>query len=230
MTRAEASKSNYDTKQIFYYGFRYYDPATGRWPSRDPIEEQGGYNLYGFVGNDPLRYIDILGEALLDPGEGTEDSGNTAQNKQIQTRIEGIIYDEYLIIPTMQSNLGRFVKFIEKIGSAVNDMITVSNAITPFIPDDPKSIGGFYYYDYGSYPSGARFLRNKYLGSFLLKTISSSSFTSRFSDFLKIQHGIEANCISGIDVHRHYTRRIFSEDPVFTLEYPIHEKNKNRTY
>ena len=37
ITRAEASKSNYDTKQVFYYGFKYYDPQTGRWPNRDPI-------------------------------------------------------------------------------------------------------------------------------------------------------------------------------------------------
>ena len=43
------------------YGFRYYDPETGRWPSRDPIEEQGGLNLYGFVGNDPVNEADLLG-------------------------------------------------------------------------------------------------------------------------------------------------------------------------
>jgi hypothetical protein len=35
--------------------------VTGRWPSRDPIEEQGGINLYGFVGNDGLNRIDVLG-------------------------------------------------------------------------------------------------------------------------------------------------------------------------
>jgi len=33
------------------YGFRYYDPVTGRWPSRDLIGENGGLNLYGMVGN-----------------------------------------------------------------------------------------------------------------------------------------------------------------------------------
>jgi hypothetical protein len=43
------------------YGYRYYDPLTGRWPSRDPIEEQGGANLYGFIDNSPLLYIDVLG-------------------------------------------------------------------------------------------------------------------------------------------------------------------------
>ena len=31
------------------------------WPSRDPIEEEGGENLYGFVGNDPIYWIDYLG-------------------------------------------------------------------------------------------------------------------------------------------------------------------------
>jgi hypothetical protein len=34
---------------------------TGRWPSRDPIGERGGVNLYGFVGNEPLVWVDLLG-------------------------------------------------------------------------------------------------------------------------------------------------------------------------
>jgi integrase/recombinase XerD len=46
------------------YQYRYYDPLTGRWPSRDPIEEDGGVNLYGFVGNDGLNKWDILGLAF----------------------------------------------------------------------------------------------------------------------------------------------------------------------
>ena len=37
--------------------------ASGRpyWPSRDPIEESGGVNLYGFVNNRPTWYWDALG-------------------------------------------------------------------------------------------------------------------------------------------------------------------------
>jgi RHS repeat-associated protein len=46
----------------YYYGFRYYDPVTGRWPSRDPIGEQGGLNLYGFVANDAITGWDLLGQ------------------------------------------------------------------------------------------------------------------------------------------------------------------------
>jgi hypothetical protein len=46
---------------VAYYGYRYYDPVTGRWPSRDPIGEEGGLNLYGFVGNRSLNFVDLLG-------------------------------------------------------------------------------------------------------------------------------------------------------------------------
>ncbi|MCH8513557.1 MAG: RHS repeat-associated core domain-containing protein [Kiritimatiellae bacterium] len=48
-----------------YYGFRYYDPETGRWPNRDPIEEEGGENLYGFIYNNPVLEIDVYGLSSL---------------------------------------------------------------------------------------------------------------------------------------------------------------------
>ncbi len=46
---------------IHFYGYRYFDPLTGRWPSRDPIGESGGLNLYGFVGNMGPNKVDNLG-------------------------------------------------------------------------------------------------------------------------------------------------------------------------
>ena len=49
------------TTRLHYYGFRYLDPVTGRWPSRDPIGERGGRNLYGFVGNRPTELVDTDG-------------------------------------------------------------------------------------------------------------------------------------------------------------------------
>jgi hypothetical protein len=56
---------------VAYYGYRYYDPKTGRWPSSDPIEEEGGINLYGFVGNDGVNKWDLLGNSVkLPPGLG----------------------------------------------------------------------------------------------------------------------------------------------------------------
>ena len=58
------SKINDFRAEVNYYGYRYYDPITGRWPSRDPIEERGGVNLYGFVENDGIGKYDVLGNSL----------------------------------------------------------------------------------------------------------------------------------------------------------------------
>jgi RHS repeat-associated protein len=46
---------------LYFYGYRYYLPSIGRWPSRDPIGERGGLNLYGMVGNDATDISDFLG-------------------------------------------------------------------------------------------------------------------------------------------------------------------------
>ncbi|UDQ96754.1 RHS repeat-associated core domain-containing protein [Lentisphaerota bacterium WC36G] len=55
--------SEYAEKEtgLVYYNYRYYNPTTGKWLSRDPIQEFGGYNLYGFIDNDCVNYIDKLG-------------------------------------------------------------------------------------------------------------------------------------------------------------------------
>jgi uncharacterized protein RhaS with RHS repeats len=53
---------------MYYYGFRFYDPTLQRWLNRDPIFESGGINLYGFVGNNPMMFVDPFGEAWYDWG------------------------------------------------------------------------------------------------------------------------------------------------------------------
>jgi RHS repeat-associated protein len=45
----------------YYYGYRLYDPQSGRWLGRDPIGEKGGRNLYGMAGNDAVSRVDPLG-------------------------------------------------------------------------------------------------------------------------------------------------------------------------
>ena len=54
-----------DGTGLLYYGYRYYHPSTGRWISRDPLEEEGGLNLYGFVNNDPVNAVDAFGLQTL---------------------------------------------------------------------------------------------------------------------------------------------------------------------
>lgn len=63
---------------LYFYGYRFYDPVTGRWPSRDPIEEAGGDNLYGFVSNRSVAAIDFLGMsvwAIVVPSAGEISKG-----------------------------------------------------------------------------------------------------------------------------------------------------------
>jgi RHS repeat-associated protein len=41
--------------------YRWYDPATARWLTRDPIGYAGGSNLYGYVGGNPVGGVDPWG-------------------------------------------------------------------------------------------------------------------------------------------------------------------------
>ncbi len=64
---ADAFTFGFSTKPIdpetglVAYQRRFYNPAIGRFLNRDPIEEEGGENLYAFCLNSPSLYIDILG-------------------------------------------------------------------------------------------------------------------------------------------------------------------------
>ena len=63
---------------------RWYSPSTGKWLSRDPIEERGGLNLYGFVGNDPILLVDALGlEYPVFPVIGNPYTPQYSNNPQI---------------------------------------------------------------------------------------------------------------------------------------------------
>ena len=46
---------------LIYYGYRFYSPSLMRWLSRDPLEEEGGLNLYQFCGNAAVDRFDPYG-------------------------------------------------------------------------------------------------------------------------------------------------------------------------
>ncbi len=52
-----------DDSGLYYFGARYFATWWARWISADPVGDVDGLNLYGFVGNNPLRYVDPSGGA-----------------------------------------------------------------------------------------------------------------------------------------------------------------------
>jgi len=59
------------------FGYREYDPEVGRWTAKDPIGFAGGdTDLYGYVLNDPVNWIDPFGLSKTEDGIIYDDCGN----------------------------------------------------------------------------------------------------------------------------------------------------------
>ena len=61
-----STKYTDEETDLVYYGFRYYQPDTGKWIGQDPIAEQGGLNLSAFNSNDPVNKLDAQGLYEID--------------------------------------------------------------------------------------------------------------------------------------------------------------------
>ena len=77
-----STKYTDDETGLVWYGHRYYEPELGRFINRDPIEEDGGLNLYGFVGNDPVNFYDYLGMILWIPRSYNPEDQPTHKNEE----------------------------------------------------------------------------------------------------------------------------------------------------
>lgn len=118
------------------FGARDYDPGTGRWTSKDPIGFRGkDSNLYGYVINDPVNYIDKTGEfrefvvaAFFVAGAITfadkmsdlvKHSEKVAEdNKNISDYYKKIAQGESCPAPDFQEANHNFMELLEKAGDA----------------------------------------------------------------------------------------------------------------
>ena len=69
-----------DETGLYYYGARYYNPELGRFMTTDAlrgsINNPASLNRYAYVQNNPLKYVDPSGNAMMFPGAiGNELSG-----------------------------------------------------------------------------------------------------------------------------------------------------------
>src|SRR5262249_50056615 len=60
-----SNKFQDDETKLLYYGYRSYNPITGKWLSRDPMEERGGLNTYSTAFNCWPNYTDRLGKKTI---------------------------------------------------------------------------------------------------------------------------------------------------------------------
>jgi len=103
-----SSKEWMATAGLYYYGYRFYSPNWQRWPNRDPLgevygisdamkgrrmprvipwEKYEGPNLYQFVGNNPLAFIDTDGRGKLNVPPGQRDENWVADCMSVCDRI-----------------------------------------------------------------------------------------------------------------------------------------------
>lgn len=69
--------------------FYHYDPpSVFYWPSRDPIGERGGINLYGMVGNDAVGKWDYLGLCSITIDVGHGGTQNSRTTERLRDRVE----------------------------------------------------------------------------------------------------------------------------------------------
>ena len=92
-----STKFTDDVTGIVHYELRPLDTQIGRWSTRDPIEEQGGLNLYGFVNNDPINQWDIFGLRSF--------NNCTKEQKHSLNRMSGEIINTLEIQRTFLENL-----------------------------------------------------------------------------------------------------------------------------
>ncbi|MCW7753294.1 RHS repeat-associated core domain-containing protein [Desulfobotulus sp. H1] len=128
------------------FGARDYDPVTGRWTAKDPILFAGGdSNLYGYVLNDPVNFIDPEGLAgiAIDFGGGysTGWGGGNGEGGAAGTGV-------YFGATNWYAEFGGFTyqQFTEDIGKTPNAYLGAGANLTFYFTDANKFFPGYMNY------------------------------------------------------------------------------------
>lgn len=86
---------------LYYHGARYYAPWLVRWTSPDPLGLVDGLNLYAYVSNSPVKFLDESGEKKKLP-EHKGDVGNFTE-KELNDAIK-TVYGELTAVPHAETD------------------------------------------------------------------------------------------------------------------------------
>ena len=93
---------------------RYYDPAAGRWLTRDPIGYAGGLNLYAYCGNEPVVGIDASGyselgdESLPDPIKKIINRATIMYDKAKLSNNEGLMNKAHYVAELARASVSEY--------------------------------------------------------------------------------------------------------------------------
>ena len=131
---------------LIYAKHRYYDPITGRWLSRDPIAEEGGMNLYSFVRNDSLNFVDPFGENLYagiyydNPARDVARSFYRAAltwKKEVESRFDYTTCDSVILFGV--KTVPDFVSAWQSIAREADALSTKVKEVTVFTHGQPEN-------------------------------------------------------------------------------------------
>jgi RHS repeat-associated protein len=154
-----STKYQDDETDLVYYGYRYYNASTGRFLNQDPIGEQGGLNLYGFCGNNPVKNNDFLGLEKMDMDYITSDFGiKDWLWAGGPTRVENLSE----ILADIKAKIGNIFDADGKCGNCIRKLTITSHSglegYVGFSPIEGASYGQSDYYSNGNFsnPTAAK--------------------------------------------------------------------------
>ncbi len=117
---------------------RAYNANFGRWMNRDPMQERGGINLFGYVGNSPISSIDSFGLAPM---------------SSLLDRLIAICNNKNCVDPADKKDCieeaKRIAKAMEKFWKDYNDPKNKGK-----YPTDKDAVNGYYCWDWAVGMSG----------------------------------------------------------------------------